>query len=247
MGGDSRPLSSHKRPMFPIRDTVRSRRFPLVNWILLGANVLVFLYEVSLGSIGLERFMADYALIPARLSLAEPASLIPLVTSMFLHGGWFHVISNLWTLMIFGDNVEDRMGSLRYLVFYLTAGIFAGAVQVVFAPASTIPTVGASGAIAAVLGAYFLLYPRGRILTFVPLFILPWFLEIPAFVYLGLWFLSQLASGLLALGSAGGAASIGGIAWWAHVGGFAFGLLLVRVLARPQRSVYTSTGAPPVW
>lgn len=231
--------------MFPLRDTLRSRRFPLVNWLLIGANVAVFLYEVSLGGEGLDRFFGEYALIPAQLSLAAPMSLLSLVTSMFLHGGWFHVISNLWTLVIFGDNVEDRMGSFRYLVFYLAAGVFAGLVQVVFAPGSSIPTVGASGAIAGVLGAYLLLFPHGRVLTFIPLFVLPWLMEIPAFVYLGLWFLSQLFSGLLAVGEA---ASVGGVAWWAHIGGFAFGLLLVRVFARPQRRIhYTDTGAPPVW
>jgi len=163
--------------MFPLRDTLRSRRFPLVNWLLIGANVAVFLYEVSLGAEGLDRFFGEYALIPAQLSLAAPVSLLSLVTSMFLHGGWFHVISNLWTLVIFGDNVEDRMGSFRYLVFYLAAGVFAGLVQVVFAPGSSIPTVGASGAIAGVLGAYLLLFPHGRVLTFIPLFILPWLVE----------------------------------------------------------------------
>ncbi len=248
MGGDSRPLSLNEKCMFPLRDTVRSRKFPLVNWLLIGANVLVFLYEVSLGPARLDSLMADYALIPARLSLAAPLSLITLLTSTFLHGGWFHVISNMWTLVIFGDNVEDRMGSFRYLVFYLMAGVFAGVVQVFFGAGSTIPTVGASGAIAAVLGAYLLLFPRGRVLTFVPLFFLPWLMEIPAFVYLGLWFLSQLSSGLLALGAAAGPGSFGGIAWWAHIGGFAFGLLLVRIFARPQRRMsYSDAGAPPAW
>ena len=231
--------------MFPLRDTVRSRRFALVNWLLIGANLVVFVFEISLGSKGLDGLFANYALIPARLSLAAPLSLVTLLTSTFLHGGWFHVISNLWTLMIFGDNVEDRMGSVRYLFFYLSAGVFAGLVQVVFSPGSTTPTIGASGAIAAVLGAYFLLYPRGRVLTFMPVFFLPWLMEIPAFVYLGFWFLSQLSSGLVALGAAGGPGSFGGIAWWAHVGGFAFGLLMVRVLTRRQRWTGTQDpGAP---
>jgi membrane associated rhomboid family serine protease len=148
---------------------------------------------------------------------------------MFMHGSWFHLLSNMWTLYIFGDNVEDRMGSARYLVFYLLAGLAAGLVQAAFDPTSTIPTVGASGAIAGVLGAYFLLFPRSRVITLIPLFFLPWFVEIPAVFFIGIWFLSQLSSGLMALGSAG---AFGGIAWWAHVGGFLFGLITVYLFAR---------------
>jgi membrane associated rhomboid family serine protease len=224
--------------MFPLRDTVRSRSFPFVNVLLITANVLVFLLEVSLGPRGMDSFFAAFALIPAQLSLAQPLTIVTLLTSTFLHGGWFHLISNMWTLFIFGDNVEDRMGPFRYLVFYLMAGAFAGMVQVAFGPASGIPTVGASGAIAAVLGAYFVLFPRGRVVTFLPLFFLPWLVEIPAFVYLGIWFVSQISSGLVGLGAAGAPASFGGIAWWAHVGGFTFGLLLVRVFARRRRDIW---------
>jgi membrane associated rhomboid family serine protease len=144
----------------------------------------------------------------------------------------------MWTLYIFGDNVEDRMGSARYAVFYLLAGLAAGLVQVYFARTSTIPTVGASGAIAGVLGAYFLLFPNSRVTTLILLFFLPWFVEIPAVFFLGLWFLSQLSSGLMALGAAG---SFGGIAWWAHVGGFIFGLVAVHLFARRPMGLYPQT------
>jgi membrane associated rhomboid family serine protease len=233
--------------MFPLRDTVRSRSFPFVNLALIGLNLLVFLFELSLGPQGLDRLFASYALIPARLSLVHPLSAITLLTSAFLHGGWFHVLSNLWTLFIFGDNVEDRMGHARYLVFYLLAGTAAGLTQVFFGPGSAIPTVGASGAIAGVLGAYFLLYPQGRVLTFLPLFILPWFVEIPAFVFLGVWFFSQISSGLFNLGAAGTPGSYGGVAWWAHVGGFVFGLIAVNVFARRRRrlAIWPSEGFGP--
>ena len=139
----------------------------------------------------------------------------------------------MWVLFIFGDNVEDSMGSARYLGFYLVGGIVAGLTQVFFAPSSLVPTVGASGAIAAVLGAYLLLFPRGRVLTLIPLVFLPWLVEIPAYLFLGLWFLSQLSSGLLALGQLG-AGQFSGIAWWAHIGGFIFGLLFGRLLARRE-------------
>lgn len=229
--------------MFPLRDSVRSRSIPLVTWSLIGINVLIFLFEVSLGPADLQRLLADFGLVPARLVEAGPLDWPTLVTSMFLHGGWFHLISNLWTLAIFGDNVEDRMGPARFLVFYLLAGVAAGAAQVAFDPLSRIPTIGASGAIAGVLGAYFLLFPHGRVVTFIPLGFLPWLIEVPAFVYLGFWFVSQLSYGLLALGAAVGPGSFEGIAWWAHIGGFAFGLLLVRAFARRRRLPYDAGGA----
>ncbi|HKZ55097.1 MAG TPA: rhomboid family intramembrane serine protease [Anaerolineales bacterium] len=215
--------------MLPLRDTIRSRTVPLINYGLILINVLVFLFELSLGSRGVNRILSSYGLVPARLSLETPLTWVTLVTSTFLHGGWFHLISNMWTLYIFGDNVEDRLGSLRYLLFYLFGGVAAGAAQVAFDPTSTIPTVGASGAIAGVLGAYFILYPRARVITLLPLFFFFSFVEIPAVIFLGLWFFSQLSSGLLSLGAAG---DFGGIAWWAHIGGFLFGLLFVRIFTR---------------
>ncbi len=219
--------------MFPLRDTIRSRSFPLMNWALIILNVLVFFFESSLGPIGFERFTRLFGLVPARLSLAYPLTFLTVFTSMFMHGSWFHLLSNMWALYIFGDNVEDRMGSLRYLVFYIMAGVAAALAQVFFMPNAYVPTVGASGAIAGVLGAYFVLFPRSRVITFIPLFFLPWFVEIPAVFYLGIWFFSQLSSGLLSLGAAG---AFGGIAWWAHIGGFLFGALVVHLFTRHRRA-----------
>jgi membrane associated rhomboid family serine protease len=237
MGGAGRPFAFpavEAIPVFPLRDTVRTRSFPLVNWLIVGANVVVFVLMNSGGQALFERWIAAYALIPAQLALDRPFEVATLFTSMFLHGSWFHLLSNVWTLHIFGDNVEDRMGSGRYLLFYLLAGLAASLLQVSFGPDSQIPTVGASGAIAGVLGAYLLLFPRGRVLTFVPLFFLPWLVEIPALFYLGVWFLSQLSSGLVSLGAVG---DFGGIAWWAHVGGFVFGLLAVGLFVRRRASL----------
>ena len=222
--------------MFPLRDNIRSRSFPIVNWSLIAASVLVFFFEQGLefgfGGAAFQRFLTLFGLVPSDFSLLNPLSYISVISSIFLHGGWFHLISNMWILYIFGDNVEDRMGSLRYLVFYLASGIAAGLTHVVFASDSSLPTVGASGAIAGVLGAYMILYPRARVVTLIPLFIFPWLVEIPALFFLGIWFLSQVSSGLLSVGAM---TPFGGIAWWAHIGGFVFGLLLVRFFARrPQ-------------
>ena len=224
--------------MFPLRDTIPSRRAPLVLWLIVLLNAAAFVYELTLRGGALERLIERYGVVPARLELtlsgllAAPASFLPLVTSQFLHGGWFHVIGNLWTLLIFGDNVEDRMGHRRFLVFYLLCGVVAGAVHVYFHPDSTVPTVGASGAIAGVMGAYFLLYPRARVITLVPLLVYPLFVELPAFVFLGLWLCSQVLSGTAALTAPEAA---GGIAFLAHVGGFACGLLLHRLFVRRER------------
>jgi len=142
---------------------------------------------------------------------------------MFLHGGWLHFLSNVWILFIFGDNVEDRLGSVRYLIFYILGGLTAATIQVLFMPNSQLPLLGASGAIAAAMGAYFSFYPRARVLTVIPIFIFPWLIEVPAMLFLGFWFLIQLFSGIFAVSDA---AAAGGIAWWAHIGGFLFGALL---------------------
>jgi membrane associated rhomboid family serine protease len=230
--------------MFPVRDTVRARSFPIANIGLIIVNVLIFLFEISLGSRQLDHLISTFGILPERLSLVQPLTWLPLLTSMFLHGGWFHLISNMWALFIFGDNVEDRMGPVRYLVFYLVAGVVSGITHAYvtnffFGVASlqaSIPTVGASGAIAGVLGAYLVLYPRARVITLIPVFILPWFVEIPALIYLGFWFIMQLFPGLLSLGEVGDVGSaMGGVAWWAHIGGFLFGILFVRLFVRPRR------------
>ena len=220
--------------MFPLYDTVRSRKFPLVNLLLIIANVLAFLYEIQMRPPALQGFIFTWGLIPAHF-LSDPSAMWQtLLTAMFLHGGWFHVISNLWVLFIFGDNVEERMGSFRYLLFYLLGGTAAGLLQVYILQASTTPMIGASGAIAGVLGAYLILFPRSKIASLVPIFFIFTLIEVPAFIFLIFWFFSQLYSGLFAVQGAGGS----GIAWWAHIGGFIFGVLMVSFFARKTRTVY---------
>jgi membrane associated rhomboid family serine protease len=214
--------------MFPLYDTVRSRRFPLINWILVLLNGLAFYYELTLSETQLHRFILDWGLIPAQLAFDSADSWMRVLTSMFLHGGWFHILSNMWILIIFGDNIEDRMGGMRYLIFYLLSGTVAALSQAFLYPTSTIPMVGASGAIAGVLGAYLVLYPRARIASLVPILFIFTVIELPALIFLGFWFVSQLFQGWLALGGA----DVGGVAWWAHIGGFIFGLLMVRLFTR---------------
>jgi membrane associated rhomboid family serine protease len=221
--------------MLPLTDTIRSRSFPLVNWLIIAANVLVFVvYEVPLGPRQLERFVNTWGLVPAALFGGDPWALVTVFSSMFLHGGWLHLLSNMWALYIFGDNVEDRMGSGRYLVFYLVAGVAAGLGQALVGPDSDIPLVGASGAIAGVLAGYLLLFPTARVITLIPIFLLPWFVEIPAVIYLVVWFISQFFSGVMSLG----AQAVGGVAYWAHIGGFVAGLLLVKLFARRPPAQY---------
>lgn len=221
--------------MLPLRDSVRPRSFPIANYTLIVLNVLVFLFEFSMGRGEFRSFLTVFGLVPARLSLAQPLTFLTLFTSIFLHGSWFHLISNMWTLFIFGDNVEDRMGTGRYLLFFMMAGMIAGLSHAYFMSGSRVPTVGASGAIAGVLGAYLVLFPGGRVLTLIPLFFLPWFVEIPAFIYLGVWFFSQLSSGLMSLGNLATGGNFSGIAWWAHIGGFVAGILFVSAFARRRR------------
>jgi membrane associated rhomboid family serine protease len=214
--------------MFPVSDVIPSRTVPFVTVGLIALNVLVFLYQVTLGPTELRMFMAAYAVIPAWF---WPPSL---VTSQFLHAGWMHIIWNMVYLWIFGDNVEDRLGHVGYLIFYLGVGAAAALLQVVFNPFSGIPMVGASGAIAGVMGAYFVLYPQSRVLT--AIFILFFFdlVEIPAVFFLGIWFLMQLLSGVGSLGVSNAAG--GGTAFWAHVGGFVAGAAVGFVLrARTRR------------
>ncbi|HVT15375.1 MAG TPA: rhomboid family intramembrane serine protease [Thermoanaerobaculia bacterium] len=226
--------------MFPLRDTVPSRHPPVMTWALIAANALVFLYQLTLPPQAQELLAYRFGIVPARFTDPYWASLVgfpadhlwPFLTSMFLHGSFFHILANMWTLWIFGDNVEDRMGPFRFLVFYLLCGFAAGGIHWLTNLDSTLPTIGASGAIAGVLGAYLALYPRARILTFLPIFIIPLFFELPAFVYLGIWFISQLFNGTFSLGT--DAAAAGGVAWWAHVGGFLAGLLLFPLFLRRE-------------
>ena len=219
--------------MIPLYDTLRSRRLPIVNWLLIALNVLVFLYEISLSHSGLERLTATWGLVPVSLISRPQVAWATILSSMFLHGGWFHILSNMWVLFIFGDNVEDRMGGSRYFIFYLLSGAAAALLQSYFLPTSREPMIGASGAIAGVLGAYLLLFPQARIASLVPIFFIFTIVNVPAPIFLLFWFVSQLFSGWLTLGGAGGS----GVAWWAHVGGFVFGVLAVFIFAR-RREYY---------
>lgn len=225
--------------MFPLKDDIPSRHFPVVNLVLIIANILSFTYEMSLGP-QLESFIVTHGFVPVRFS-AELAgnfmplsSYLPVFTSMFIHGGLLHVFSNLWMLWIFGDNVEDRMGHGRYLLFYLLCGVGAALAQFWANPQAQSPMIGASGAIAGVLGAYFLLYPRARILTFIPIFILFYLVEIPAYFFIGFWFLMQFLQGAAQQVIVGRLAE-GGVAWWAHVGGFVAGVVLLYFFKREEK------------
>jgi len=215
--------------MIPIQDTQPSRHVPVVTWLLIGLNSLAFFYELSLTPRELEVFLQLVGMVPARIA-SDPTALWTMLSSMFFHGGWMHFLGNMWTLYLFGDNVEDRLGPVHYLLFYLLCGLAAGWAQFAAQPDSPLPAIGASGAIAGVLGAYFVMFPTSTIIALVPIFFLPLFLEVPAVVYLGMWFLTQLFSGVLSLS---GAPQMGGIAWWAHIGGFVAGLLLLPVLKLP--------------
>jgi len=221
--------------VIPLRDANPSSRFPVATVAIIAACTLVYVYEASLGR-DISSFVAAFGLTPGSVTYgiqsheAGPlGTLQPFITSMFLHGGWLHLIGNMWFLWIFGDNVEDMLGSGRFLLFYFLVGLAAGAAHYFVQPSSAIPTVGASGAIAGVLAGYMVLFPHARVTTLVPLGIFLRVMDLPAVVVIGLWFLIQVGSGLLSLGWSGG-----GVAWWAHVGGFVAGAALVRLLA-PRR------------
>jgi membrane associated rhomboid family serine protease len=215
--------------MIPLYDTVRSHKFPLVTLALITANFLVFLFEAQLNARSLQGFIFTWGLIPRRFMEDPFSGWLFIITSMFLHGGWLHIISNMWVLFIFGNNVEASMGRLRYLVFYMLAGTAAALLQVYIQPASLSPLIGASGAIAGVLGAYLILFPRARIASLVFLFIIFTIVEIPASILLLLWLGLQVYSGLFSVQGSG-------IAWWAHIGGFIFGAVMVSFFAVRRRA-----------
>jgi len=218
--------------MIPLRDTLRSQNYPIVTNSIIVINVLVYVFEMTRGQ-DLNWFLYVYGLVPARYAIPHVAAyfttgqqLFSLFSFMFLHGGFWHLLGNMWSLYIFGDNIEDRLGPLRYLLFYLLCGLTSGLTHLIFNLSSNAPTIGASGAIAGVMGAYFILYPRSKILTLIPIIFIPYFIEIPAFFFLGIWLFFQL------LNAAGSNAGAGGIAWWAHIGGFIFGILILKLLDR---------------
>lgn len=271
--------------MIPIRDDAPHYATPWVNYFLIALNTLVFLFELTLGPHHLGAFLFSFGLVPANLTAglhagAYAAALLPVLTSMFLHAGWLHIIFNMWWLWIFGDNVEDWLGHFPYLIFYLLSGLGASLVHIMFNLGSQVPSVGASGAIAGVMGAYFVLFPSARVLTLIPVFpilvsftwllspsarvlmlvfflfilfiwlvfpsarvlrsIFFFFVWLPAWLILGYWFVLQFLSGAATSIAAGGQGSSGGIAVWAHVGGFLTGVAMIKLFPRRARR-YSST------
>ncbi len=214
--------------MIPLRDDIPSSTFPIVNYLLIAANLLVFAYELSLGRY-LDPYIYSHAVIPEQfISAGLTADQIARLTAtMFFHGGWLHVLSNMLYLWIFGDNVEDRMGHFKYLVFYLIAGYLASFAHIFSFPQSDVPLIGASGAIAGVLGAYLILFPRAKVLSLIFFIIIIQIVPIPAVVFLGFWFLLQLLSGTASMSDQAAQS----VAFWAHVGGFVSGMLLVKLFA----------------
>ena len=219
--------------MIPLKDNIPRIRKPIVVWVIIAINLLVFLLELNLPEGILNLFLHLYGAVPMRFmdtqwadSAGYPGGAwIAGFTYMFLHGGWLHILLNMWVLWVFADNVEDAMGHWRFALFYLLAGMAALSLHVIFNANSTMPVIGASGAIAGVMGAYFRLFPQARVVVLIPLLFIPWIVEVPAVVFLGLWFLIQVLSGLLSATPLNDGQSV---AWWAHAGGFAFGMLLVR-------------------
>jgi membrane associated rhomboid family serine protease len=229
--------------VLPIRDNIPSRRFPAATLSIIAVNTFVFLWELQLGPRRLERAFVDLAIIPIRYSNPDIAHFFslgeqirPFFSSMFLHGGWLHLIGNMWTLWIFGDNVEDMLGRGRFFALYLASGVVAALMHIYTNLGSQVPTIGASGAIAGVMGAYFRFFPQARVETVIPPFIFGPFFVLPAVLFLGWWFLLQFFNGALSLGAGGN--GFGGIAWWAHVGGFAFGVAVCLFARRPQLLEY---------
>lgn len=223
--------------MIPLRDNVPSTKPPLVTWTLIGLCTAVFLYQQLLADRVLFEFVHIHGVVPARFTHPGYAAHVgypgggwlSFLTYMFLHGGWLHYLLNMWVLWIFADNVEEALGSLRFLIFYILCGVAAATVHVVFNWNAPVPVIGASGAIAGVMGGYFRLFPKARVTTLIPIIVIPWIVDLPAVVFLGVWFFVQLLSGLVGAAAEGQAA----VAFWAHVGGFAAGLALVRWLLPP--------------
>lgn len=220
--------------MFPLKDDVPSTSFPLITIILIAINVYIFQYEVSLGLSGMEELFYTFGLIPARYSDYQNSLMeyFPFLSSMFLHGSWMHVIGNMWMLWLFGDNVEDRMGKEKFLLFYIICGLAAGFTHYFINPASAVPVVGASGAVAGIMGAYFLMFKHARVLTFVPPFFLFYF---PAWIYLGIWIITQIWGGTASLFIFDNCSPI---AFWAHIGGFLAGMVLYKFFLKKEEEFY---------
>lgn len=220
--------------MIPLQDANQARSFPFFNWFILILNVLFFLFEISMSEGELNAFIEANGFVPVRFAhdfgLGE---IMTIFSSMFMHAGWMHLISNMWALHIFGDNVEDKMGHGNYVIFYIICGIAAALTDFLVHPGSGTPTIGASGALAGVLGAYLVLFPAAKIITLIPIIIIPYFVELPAIVFLGFWFLSQFFTGLGSLDNSPVAAEAS-VAWWAHIGGFIAGMILVKLFEKRE-------------
>ena len=226
--------------MIPIRDEIKTHQTPVVNYVLILINVVVFLFTYVFNSDVNGTYM-ELALIPNEISKGlDMGDVRDIFTSMFMHAGWAHLLGNMLYLWIFGDNIEDRLGHFNYLIFYLAGGVVAAITHYLSSPTSTVPTVGASGAIAAVLGAYLVMYPRSRVYTFIPIGFFARLTLVPAVLVLGLWFVMQFFSGVVSLGIA----DQGGTAYWAHIGGFIFGLVIGFLQKKSGRE---PTPAPPTW
>ncbi len=223
--------------MIPLRDNIPSKSIPLINYSLILLNVFAFVHQLNLASVNeLEPFIFHYGVIPSVFTVDPTVNFYRLIFSQFLHGSWMHLIGNMLYLYIFGDNVEDRLGHLSFLFFYILCGIGAALTQVYFNPNSGVPMIGASGAIAGVLGAYFLLHPNARVLTLIPIGFFSRIVEIPAFFFLGFWFLMQTFSGTASLYTAKALGKdVGGVAWFAHAGGFASGFIYILLSGRIKK------------
>lgn len=216
--------------MFPISDSEPARRFPFINYSLIAITCFVFYLQLTAPDF--EAFVYQFALVPSTVDFSNSTTLYQFVTSMFLHGGWLHIISNMWFLRIFGDNVEGKLGHFWYLILYFLSGLVGGLAQYMLMANSEIPMLGASGAVAGALGAYFLLFPNHKIKTVIPVLGFVTFTEISAYVMLGYWFVLQILSGAVSLPASG--TESGGVAFWAHVGGFVTGLLFGRLFGRAK-------------
>jgi membrane associated rhomboid family serine protease len=235
--------------MIPLKDDTPRFRMPYITYFLVALNTVIFLYELlGFGPHARTQFMFQFGMVPARITalvsgmphLSAETALLPILTSMFLHASWLHLIGNMWVLWIFGDNIEDYLGHFLYIVFYLLSGLAAAVAHTLLNATSVVPSVGASGAIAGVMGAYFVLYPRAKVLTLVPLIVFFTFWWLPAWIVLGYWFVIQFFSGA-ATAVAVSSQTAGGIAFWAHVGGFVAGIVLIKLFPAQRRRLRYGT------
>ncbi|MDK2823318.1 MAG: hypothetical protein PWQ67_2198 [Clostridia bacterium] len=223
--------------MIPLRDTVKSRTFPYVNMAIIIVNVLIFFGEISLTQMELTELYYRFGLVPnwflQTIQSGQVEAIIPLTTSTFLHGGWLHIISNMLFLWVFGDNIEDRVGHFSYLIFYLLVGVLGNIAQVLANPESTVPIIGASGAVAGILGAYYISFPRSKILALIPIFFFFTLMEVRSSFFIIFWFILQVFNGIFSLGAVGNS-----VAWWAHIGGFLGGFILIRLFIKKRNFIY---------